>query len=144
MPGHADEEPLTDSGKEREMYFKQPKQLLDLFTQLEEQNLFLIQNSQETEQALEELKQDFTATQVSMDGKTSSLRENIGELKSQIGDEEVKAEQLSKSINASTGPSRAARRRSWALYSGYEVYERCGFDVPRVSGSIRDFFTFTE
>ena len=131
MPGHADEEPLTDSGKEREMYFKQPKQLLDLFTQLEEQNLFLIQNSQETEQALEELKQDFTATQVSMDGKTSSLRENIGELKSQIGDEEVKAEQLSKSINASTGSKQGRQEEILgALHKKVnEVYERCGFDV---------------
>ena len=55
------------------MYFRAPKQLLEIFTQLEEQNLFLIQNSQETEQALEELKQDFTATQVSMDAKVSSL-----------------------------------------------------------------------
>ena len=36
------------------MYFTQPEQLLDIFTQLEESNLFLIQNSQETEQALEQ------------------------------------------------------------------------------------------
>ena len=41
------------------MYFREPEQLLDIFTTLEEQNLFLIQNSQETEQALEELKQTF-------------------------------------------------------------------------------------
>ena len=46
------------------MYFTHPNQLLDIFTALEEQNLFLIQNSQETEQALEELKQTFNETRV--------------------------------------------------------------------------------
>ena len=58
-----DEEPLTSSGQELDMYFTEPRQLLDIFTQLEEQNLFLIQNSQETEQALEILRQDFSETQ---------------------------------------------------------------------------------
>ena len=32
------------------MYFQEPQQLLDRFTALEESNLFLIQNSQETEE----------------------------------------------------------------------------------------------
>merc|ERR1719258_327620 len=49
------EEMDCDSGEEIPLYFQHPKQLLDIFTQLEEQNLFLIQNSQETEQKLEEL-----------------------------------------------------------------------------------------
>ena len=35
-------------------YFKEPKHLLDIFTALEEQNLFLIQNAQETEEAMED------------------------------------------------------------------------------------------
>ena len=34
------------------MYFTETKQLMDIFSSLEEQNLFLIQNSQETEKAL--------------------------------------------------------------------------------------------
>lgn len=37
---------------------------------LEEQNLFFIQNSQETEHALDELKQNFGKVQMSMDMKT--------------------------------------------------------------------------
>ena len=52
-----DEDYLSDS--DPPMYFREPEQLLDTFTALEEQNLFLIQNSQETEQALEELKQTY-------------------------------------------------------------------------------------
>jgi hypothetical protein len=48
-----------DEGKTWEvpMFFKRPQQLLDIFAALEERNLFLIQNSQETEEQLEELKQ---------------------------------------------------------------------------------------
>ena len=41
-----------------ELYFRDPKQLMEIFTELEEQNLSLIQNSQETEEALEEVKQN--------------------------------------------------------------------------------------
>lgn len=45
------------------MYFGDPQQLLDIFAELEEQNLSLIQNSQETEEALEELRQTIKQTQ---------------------------------------------------------------------------------
>ena len=34
--------------QEMPLYFQEPKQLLDIFTSLEESNLFLIQNSQAT------------------------------------------------------------------------------------------------
>lgn len=46
------------------MYFTEPKQLMDIFSALEEQNLFLIQNSQETEHTLEELRHAFADTKV--------------------------------------------------------------------------------
>lgn len=46
------------------MYFTEPQQLMDIFSALEEQNLFLIQNSQETEHTLEELRHAFAETKV--------------------------------------------------------------------------------
>ena len=67
QPPNFENEPTTSSGEELPMYFTHPNQLLDIFTALEEQNLFLIQNSQETEQALEELKQTFHETKVRTD-----------------------------------------------------------------------------
>lgn len=45
-----------------ELYFQDPQQLLDIFSELEEQNLSLIQNSQETEEALEEMKHTMKMT----------------------------------------------------------------------------------
>ena len=78
------------------MYFTHPQQLLNVFIALEEQNLFLIQNSQETEQALEDLKTSYRETRKKMDVKTTSLEENIQELKIQIAGEEGKKAQLAK------------------------------------------------
>ena len=56
----------SDDDEVLEMYFKEPQQLLNIFTELEEKNLSLIQNSQETEEALEELKQNIKQTQKKM------------------------------------------------------------------------------
>lgn len=45
--------------EEGPMYFQDPRTLLQIYAQLEEQNLFLIQNAQESEEALEELRAKF-------------------------------------------------------------------------------------
>ncbi len=41
-----------------ELYFTHPSQLMAVFSELEEQNLSLIQNSQETQVTLEDLRQN--------------------------------------------------------------------------------------
>ena len=48
------------------MFFKFPHQLLDIFSELEEQNLSLIQNSQDTEEALDEMKKLIIQNKVKM------------------------------------------------------------------------------
>lgn len=57
---------LMTGCQEPELYFTDPYQLLDIFAELEEQNLSLIQNSQETEEALEEMKQTIKTTKHKM------------------------------------------------------------------------------
>ena len=52
--------------QELDLYFTDPQQLLDIFAELEEQNLSLIQNSQETEEALEEMKNTIKQTKIKM------------------------------------------------------------------------------
>ena len=54
------------SFQELELFFSSPQQLLDIFAELEEQNLSLIQNSQETEENLEEMKQNIKITKAKM------------------------------------------------------------------------------
>eukprot|EP00823_Brevimastigomonas_motovehiculus_P000650 TRINITY_DN1080_c5_g1_i1.p1 TRINITY_DN1080_c5_g1~~TRINITY_DN1080_c5_g1_i1.p1 ORF type:complete len:680 (-),score=269.81 TRINITY_DN1080_c5_g1_i1:114-2153(-) len=81
-----DEEEEGSEGKDDAgMYFKKPDQLLQIFAQLEEKNLFLIQNKQETEESLEELKQKYSSSQ-------ASTKERIDELKSKKADLEAKIE----------------------------------------------------
>lgn len=49
----------VEQEEEEPMYFQDPRTLLQIYAQLEEQNLFLIQNAQESEEALEELRTKF-------------------------------------------------------------------------------------
>lgn len=54
------------------MYFKEPGQLMAVYGALEESNLFYIQNAQETEEALEELRAKYRDTKARLDGKQGS------------------------------------------------------------------------
>ncbi|CAK8690551.1 unnamed protein product [Clavelina lepadiformis] len=83
-----------DSDEEPELYFTDPSQLLNIFQELEEQNLSLITNSQETEEAMEELKQTIKLTKLKMDRETDILKSQISMLKSTIRREEEKADDL--------------------------------------------------
>ena len=56
----------SDEEGEVELYFTDPHQLIAIFTELEEQNLSLIQNSQETEETLEDIKQQKKAMEQRM------------------------------------------------------------------------------
>ena len=87
-----DEEPEEE--KEIPMYFTRPSQLLDLFTALEESNLFLIQNSQETEAALEELRTKFAETRTKMEAESEGLKVQITHLKGSIEVEQSRSKAL--------------------------------------------------
>lgn len=83
-----------DSDNEPELFFSDPQQLLDIFAELEEQNLSLIQNSQETEEALEELRQTIKHTQERMNRETEILKGQIDFLNDAINREEERAKEL--------------------------------------------------
>ncbi|KDO16973.1 hypothetical protein SPRG_17553 [Saprolegnia parasitica CBS 223.65] len=119
----------TSSGEELPMYFQNPQQLLDIFTALEESNLFLIQNSQETEQSLEELKQNYRETKKKMNKKTQVLKQNIDELRDQINGEDEKANHLRQRAMAGTGENVQERMLQELHDKVLEVYQRCGFEA---------------
>ncbi len=85
------------------MYFQEPQQLLDIFTALEESNLFLIQNSQETEEALEELKAKFAETRGRMQAESHALKTQIDVLTGSIKSEEDKGRALLDRAGKNTG-----------------------------------------
>ncbi|QDZ25580.1 hypothetical protein A3770_18p80980 [Chloropicon primus] len=129
---------LTDEEEEQlssEMHFKHPQQLLDIFAQLEEQNLFLIQNCQETEEALEELKTKYRETKQQMDAEIKGLDSQISSLESSIGVEEEKSRLLRSLTDGTESKTSVANGKTSegtsleALSAKVsEVYVRCGFD----------------
>ncbi|XP_049718496.1 cilia- and flagella-associated protein 100 isoform X3 [Elephas maximus indicus] len=87
------EDPDSDS-EELELYFTEPQQLLEVFNQLEEQNLSLIQNTQEMEETLEELNFTLKNTQIRMDREVNQLKQWISTMMMSIAKEEETAAEL--------------------------------------------------
>ena len=128
-----------------EPYFTQPAQLMEIFAALEEQNLFLIQNCQETEQTLEELRAAYVRNKQMLEGQSSLLGQQIDELQGQIVTEKSKAELLRQKNTPSSSSATAKANKSRAATAAVspeeesllkelndkvkEVYDRCGFET---------------
>ncbi|CAB1315490.1 unnamed protein product [Coregonus sp. 'balchen'] len=77
-----------------ELYFRDPWQLLELVTELEEQNLSLIQNSRETEEAQEEFRQVMDYNRKKMEVETNQLTQQIDIMTHTIQREKERAAEL--------------------------------------------------
>jgi len=77
-----------------EFYFTDPHQLLEIFTELEEQNLSLIQNSQDHEEQLEEITRELQITMEKKNAETESLQRQVNYLEQSIASEEHKEKEL--------------------------------------------------
>merc|ERR1719183_3020337 len=126
-----------DSGEELPLYFQHPKQLLDIFTQLEEQNLFLIQNSQETEQQLEEIEQKFQEAKHSQEHRAITLKENILETEKKIGEENEKADELRSRIARKSGTDGTADLLKELDNKSKDVYKTCDFNTDHFPGTLQ-------
>ncbi|XP_017553264.1 cilia- and flagella-associated protein 100 [Pygocentrus nattereri] len=87
----------TDSSEyeeDPELYFTEPQQLLDLLSELEEQNLSLIQNLQETEEGLEEFRQTMEQTRKNMDHEADQLKRQIDVMTETIQREKERTTEL--------------------------------------------------
>lgn len=111
------------------LFFTHPQQLLDIFAEMEEENLFLIQNNQEIEQQLEELKTEYSATQDSMERQTKSLEETLASLQTAIAAEEATAASLSSGIGGSGRNSESAALIEQLANRIKAVYVQCGGDL---------------
>jgi len=123
---HIDLGDISSDGEDvDEMYFQEPSQLLDIFAQLEERNLFLIQNVQETEEGLEELRQKYDDTTMQMEEKTSQLQANISDLRAKINVETGKADNLRKRSKANTIAGNQQKLLQSLSEKVKEVYAKC-------------------
>ncbi|XP_044907989.1 cilia- and flagella-associated protein 100 isoform X4 [Felis catus] len=87
-------EDSDSDGEELDLYFTEPQQLLDIFTKLEEQNLSLIQNTQEMEETLEDLNCTLKNTQIRMDREVNQLKQWVNTLMTSIAKEEETVAEL--------------------------------------------------
>ncbi|KAK7144549.1 hypothetical protein R3I94_010843 [Phoxinus phoxinus] len=89
--------PGTDSSdceENPEIFFKDPQDLLNLMTELEEQNLSLIQNTRETEETLEEFRQNAELTRKNMESESKQLKEQIDFMSDTIQKERERTAEL--------------------------------------------------
>nr|XP_009479038.1 PREDICTED: coiled-coil domain-containing protein 37-like [Pelecanus crispus] len=90
----AESETCSDDDEEPELYFTDPQQLLSIFTEMEEENLSFMQNSQEIEESLDKIQHTFITTHESMEKKLAELKQQVVTLKSSIAKEEKRAADL--------------------------------------------------
>eukprot|EP00668_Euglena_longa_P004880 GGOE01005719.1.p1 GENE.GGOE01005719.1~~GGOE01005719.1.p1 ORF type:complete len:573 (-),score=247.52 GGOE01005719.1:417-2048(-) len=83
------------------MYFTEPEKILNTFMEIEENNLFLIQNCQETEESLEELKSKFNEAKQKMDEEAASLKTQIEQIRQKIAIEDQKKKLLMHRMSSS-------------------------------------------
>ncbi|XP_041945258.1 cilia- and flagella-associated protein 100 isoform X3 [Alosa sapidissima] len=76
------------------LYFTDPQQLVDLLTELEEQNLSLVQNACETEETLEEFRKVMEVTRKEMDSESAELEKQLEVMTSAIQREQEKVAEL--------------------------------------------------
>jgi hypothetical protein len=124
LPPKLEDEVVELPEEEPPMYFVEPKQLMDIFASLEEQNLFLIQNNQETERTLEELRHAYEETRRTMDSRTESLDAQITELQTSIQEQERLSKELAHSKNAAAGGDAEHKSSSQSEATSDETKER--------------------
>ncbi|KEP63250.1 UNVERIFIED_CONTAM: hypothetical protein HHA_297670 [Hammondia hammondi] len=131
-----DEDGEDDDG-ELPMYFTEPGQLLELFRQLEEQNLFLIQNAQENEAALEDVLGKFEETKQQMEKRTGALDSLIRQLQDQ-----VKTQQQICGNLQTTLQKKKSEREEKMIFQQLtnkigEVHAICGYEGDAANDAIR-------
>ncbi|TFK04788.1 peptidyl-prolyl cis-trans isomerase FKBP3 [Platysternon megacephalum] len=91
---HEDSLKDLDTDMVPEIYFTDPKQLLQIFTELEEQNLALIQNNQDLDETMDELEQMAKIIKAKLDEKVSVVVGHKEILKAACISEEEKGTDL--------------------------------------------------
>lgn len=126
------DEDLILAAEDQFLYFNNPKQLLEIFAELEENNLALIQTCQETEETLEELRVKINDTNQKMDGETENLKQQITALNSAIAKEEEKVQSLqekSKGVHTGLGSDSQDQSLNELNQKVKDVYRKCLGDI---------------
>eukprot|EP01006_Ploeotia_vitrea_P054969 TRINITY_DN67944_c0_g2_i1.p1 TRINITY_DN67944_c0_g2~~TRINITY_DN67944_c0_g2_i1.p1 ORF type:complete len:547 (-),score=95.14 TRINITY_DN67944_c0_g2_i1:118-1758(-) len=109
------------------MFFTDPEKILNIFMEIEENNLFLIQNCQETEEALEELKSKFDEAKIKMDQEAANLKSQIEQIKQRIAVEEAKKKALMQRMTSSKDSQKQETNLNNINMKVTEIFKASGF-----------------
>lgn len=125
-----DDEPLTSSDEDIPMYFNQPYQIAQIFSNMEEENLFLIQNAHEAEQSLDEMSSRFQEKKEGVQEKVDNMQEKINGLKRSIILKQQDIQVTKNHLEGKNGVSKRQDEESVQTLSKKvkEVYLQCGFN----------------
>jgi len=116
----------VSSGEEMPLYFTSPPKLLEVFTTLEEQNLFLIQTSQDKEQTLEEIQQKMTEKKKAISCHIEKLQKSMHEVEVAIKEEQEQSEILRQQALKTRGASERDDMMNALTNKIVEVHSMCG------------------
>ncbi|KAB5584117.1 hypothetical protein PHYPO_G00103710 [Pangasianodon hypophthalmus] len=136
----ASESDSSEYEEEPELYFTDPQQLLDLLSELEEQNLSLIQNSQETEESLEEFRQTMEQTRKNIEQEAKHLKQQIDAMTETLKREKEKTAELELSTRFFDFGKSKAEEESTLNALGQkveEVYQSCIGDSEANLGTLQ-------
>jgi len=121
-----------------EIYFTRPKQLLDKYKEMEGKNLFLIQNVQELEEALEDLSSKAEVSRQAMHGKISTLQQQEHELDLELAAEKERIEELQRRMNVAGDTSDKGSGHfssdDGIVAAVRSVYTHIGFESDNAAG----------
>eukprot|EP00930_Biecheleria_cincta_P029183 TRINITY_DN2030_c0_g2_i1.p1 TRINITY_DN2030_c0_g2~~TRINITY_DN2030_c0_g2_i1.p1 ORF type:complete len:571 (-),score=174.04 TRINITY_DN2030_c0_g2_i1:78-1790(-) len=145
---------IYSSDEEIPLYFHEPKQLLDIFATLEESNLFLIQNSQDTETALDDLQQKFAEMRKARGAMTEKGNAQVKQIERQIADEKNTVEELKQTLSQKHGASEQERLLKELGNRVAEVHSVCSTEgegdgdtlqmLKNVEAKLEEFLTYLD
>ncbi|MCO5583646.1 hypothetical protein L7F22_037559 [Adiantum nelumboides] len=127
----------VDANTLEKMYFQSPNQLLEIFRELEEKNLLLMQESQDVETSLENLKAKFNDTKVNNESKIASLQLQLQAIKAAIKTEEERQSNLQTKTNVNMIDKTYDVSFDEIATKVSEVYVRCGLEDDPALGTLQ-------
>jgi len=130
---------LLEEDDGEQMYFKEPSQIVNIFLNLEESNLFLMTNLKTIEQSTEVFRNNFTQKRKILDTKNAELLSQKVELMKQIAQVEKEIDHIRVSTNR--GKLDGIETTSASSTTPYkQISFGCIASLARKSSTIRKVF----
>eukprot|EP00397_Hematodinium_sp_SG-2012_P022798 GEMP01023645.1.p1 GENE.GEMP01023645.1~~GEMP01023645.1.p1 ORF type:complete len:642 (+),score=165.82 GEMP01023645.1:33-1958(+) len=120
-----------------EQYFKEPKQLMDILLQLEERNLFFIQDAQEIEESIDDVNVSSKKQREESERKINELRRQISNLERVTNADVRKTRENAEKLRKEGGTETQDKKIEDLKAKIKSVYSDCGFESDHDSDPIQ-------